>query len=857
MRSAMGACFVVCAFALGAAALLANPELTLLTRAEEMVRATAFRGAGFYGALLLVVAVVAQRTQIRIARTPERPVRPAAHDAEDSAPTALPDWDAAQHMRRVAIARALSPMATEAVVAAGALATRLGHATVEPIHLLAGAAASESGAMLLWRLGVSRDALQARINYALQQLPQFHQTAVVLGPEAHRVIFDSYISAARERRDILGILRILLTLVRQPGIVQDIIADLGVTPEQVANAALWVHTGEDLRVRVARYRARAALRPRSGMNRAMTAIATPVLDQFGTDLTQLAARGYTGPIVDREAVYRELLRTFESGRRGIVLVGESGTGKHAIVEGLAERMVGEDVPELIADHRLVVLEVARLTSGAEPAQAQERLLRALYEVEKSQNIVLVVEQLEHLTGIGAAIDLDDVLAGEVERGGLILVGTTTPEHYTQYVEQSALGQLLQRVPVGQPEGDDAIRIIAARSIPIEARLRVFFSYAAIEASLTLGSRYLRDRAMPEQAVVLLEEAAASVRSTRGERERVTREDIARRIEEMTGVKAGEVAADEADKLLRLEQVLHERMVGQDEAVAAVAAALRRARAGLRSAKRPIATFLFLGSTGVGKTELAKTVAESYFGAEEAMVRLDMSEYQEQTSITRLIGAPPGHTGAEAGGQLTEAVRRRPFSIVLLDELEKAHPDILNVFLQVFEDGRLTDARGRTVDFSNTVIVATSNAGTAYIQDAVGAGASQEEMRRQLMEQELRGTYRPEFLNRFDAIIVFTPLTQDEVQEIARRMLAGIARQLAEQGIHFRATEAAAVELAAIGFDPKFGARPLRRAIQERVQNTLAEFLLQHKLNRRDTVVLDVGGTLTIEQAAALVGSGEA
>ncbi|MDO8462701.1 MAG: ATP-dependent Clp protease ATP-binding subunit [bacterium] len=854
MRIAVTVIVLLVALMSIAVAALLDPTAPLINRVEAMVFATSFRGAPFWFAMLLIALVFAQRKRILIAAIPARPQRPAQDVAEPVALVAASAWDAAGRGNHTAVDRTLSPMARRTIEEAGVLASRFGHATVEPIHVLAAAVATSSGASVLGRLGVDSKGLTTRITFALRQLQTFNQVSVVCSPEVFVVLFSAYVVAAREGRETLSVLRILHELADRVGVVQDIFADLGITPEQMANVALWVHTYEDLRTRVARYRARSALRPRSGMNRAMTAIATPVLDQFGTDLTQLAARGATGPVVGRDHVFREVLQVFASGRRGIVLVGEHGVGKRAIVEGLAERMIGEDVPALIADHRLVVLEVARLTSGAAPEEAQERLMRALYEATKSQNIVLVVEQLEHLVGGAASLDLDDVLAGEVERGQLTVIGTTTPDVYAQYVEGSALGRLLQRIPITPPEGDDAIRIVAARSIPIEGLQRVFFTYEAIDGALTLGGRYLHDHAMPEQAVILLEEAAAAVRAHRGERALVTREDIAKRIEEQTGVRAGDVARDEAEKLLHLEQVLHERMVGQDEAVSAVAAALRRARAGMRSGKRPIATFLFLGATGVGKTELAKTVADAYFGSEEAMVRLDMSEYQEQTSVTRLIGAPPGHPGADAGGQLTEAVRHHPFSIVLLDELEKAHPDILNLFLQVFEDGRLTDARGRTIDFTNTILIATSNAGAQYIQDAVVAGTGQEEMQRTLMERELRGTYRPEFLNRFDGVVVFTPLTQDEILEIARRMLAGIAKQLAEKGIHFRATDAAIAELAAAGFDPQFGARPLRRVIQERVQNTLAEFLLQHTLSRRDTVVLDVGGALTVTQAESLTGA---
>jgi len=367
----------------------------------------------------------------------------------------------------------------------------------------------------------------------------------------------------------------------------------------------------------------------------------------------------------------------------------------------------------------------------------------------------------------------------------------------------------------------------------------------------LSDRYLHDRFLPEKAINLMEEVATMVRTSRGERQIVTAQDVAKVLEEKTGIPAAQVTEDEAQKLLHLEEDMHHRIIGQDEAVKMIAAALRRARVDLREGKRPIATFLFLGPTGVGKTELAKTVAATYFGSEDTMVRLDMSEYQDASSVSRLIGAAPGYSGSEAGGQLTEAVRRNPFTLVLLDELEKAHTDILNLFLQVFEDGRLTDSAGRTVDFTNTIIIATSNAGTPYIQTAVGEGKTIEQMKQALLETELRGIFRPEFLNRFDGVIVFTPLTQEQVLAIAKLMLAKVGAQLEAKGIHLKVTDAAAIELATAGFDPLFGARPLRRVIQERVQDSLATFLLQNKLGRRDTAVLDAGGKITIEKAEAL------
>jgi ATP-dependent Clp protease ATP-binding subunit ClpB len=396
----------------------------------------------------------------------------------------------------------------------------------------------------------------------------------------------------------------------------------------------------------------------------------------------------------------------------------------------------------------------------------------------------------------------------------------------------------------------AIRILESKAGAVEARHRVFFSYAAIEKIVHLSNRYIHDRRLPEKALTLLDEVAAYTRAAKGERAVVTGDDAAAVISRRTNANVAAVTEDEASKLLHLEERMHQRMVGQDYAVTAVANALRRSRAELRDPKRPIGVFLFLGPTGVGKTELAKTVAEVYFNDEQNMIRLDMSEYQDTSSLARLLGAPPASAGA-TGGYLTEAVRTNPFSLVLLDELEKAHPDVLNVFLQVFDDGRLTDSGGRTIDFTNTIIIATSNAGTDVIQQRMKEARSIQQIREELVEQVLGQYFRPEFLNRFDDVIVFTPLSPEEIAKITERLLQKVAMQLAARGITLRVSAEAIRELAAAGFDPIYGARPLRRVIQEKVDNALATFLLTGKLGRRDVAVLESGGVIRVESAPEL------
>ncbi|MEK9130844.1 MAG: AAA family ATPase, partial [Patescibacteria group bacterium] len=387
--------------------------------------------------------------------------------------------------------------------------------------------------------------------------------------------------------------------------------------------------------------------------------------------------------------------------------------------------------------------------------------------------------------------------------------------------------------------------LEAKLGPIEYKHKVIFTYEAVSKIVSLTNRYMHDRYLPEKAIEVAQEVALAAARKKGPNARVIGEDVAAIITEKTKITVTELGGDETEKLLHMEERLHGRVIGQDEAVKAISAALRRARTGLRSQNRPIANFLFLGPTGVGKTELAKTVAEVYFGREESMLRFDMSEYQEQRSIERLIGE------VGQGGLLTEAVRQNPFSLLLLDELEKANPDILNLFLQVMDDGRLTDGAGRTIDFTNVILIATSNAGSQYLQQAIAAGTSMEEIKEQMLETELKSVYRPEFLNRFDGVIIFKPLTTDDVAQIAYLLIGKVAERLKVKGINFKASDAAVYELAQKGFDPKFGARPLRRVIQEEVDNAIAGVLLRGEVGRRDTLTLEVGGKITVEKAVLL------
>ena len=540
-------------------------------------------------------------------------------------------------------------------------------------------------------------------------------------------------------------------------------------------------------------------------------------------------------------------------RQSVILIGQPGVGKDTVIEGVAQRMVEENVPDFLQDKRLVSLNIAKLVSGTGPTQAQERLLTILTEIRRSGNIILSIADIQSLVGISAgrqgSIDLADGLSQALANNTVLAITTATPGNYRRYLEaKSSLDNVLEKIEINEVSGNEAIQILESKAGAIEYRNKIFFSYDAIAKTVELSDRYLPDRFLPEKAIEVLQEVGTRVRDQKGKEAMVTANDVAALISEKTNIPLTEITREESEKLLNLEEKIHQRIINQTEAVQMVSSSLRRARAAMRNLARPIVNLLFLGPTGVGKTELAKTVAAVYFGAEKKMIRLDMSEYQEKSSINRLIGAPPGSSGAEAGGYLSEAVRKNPFSLILLDEIEKAQPDILNVFLQVMDDGRLTDNQGRTVDFTNTIIIATSNASTKFIQDKIKAGLALGEIKQQLIDQELDQYFRPEFLNRFDGIIVFKPLSRENVKAITQLMINKVAQNLEAKGIGLKVSSAAIASLADEGYDPEFGARPLARVIQKRLEDPIANYLLAGKLNRRDTIVVKALGQINIQKA---------
>ena len=646
---------------------------------------------------------------------------------------------------------------------------------------------------------------------------------------------------------------------------------------------------------------------------------TPTLDGVTRDLTEAARNGELDPVMGRaEEIARSVRILSRRTKNNPVLIGEPGVGKTAIVEGLAQRIVSDDVPETLKGKRVLALDTGALVAGTRfRGDFEERMSQMIGELQgEEKDIVLFIDELHTIVGAGGAegaVNASNMLKPALARGELQVIGATTLDEYRKNVEKdAALERRFQPVLVDEPTVDESVGILFGLRDRYEAHHKVRISDEAIIAAAHLGDRYITDRYLPDKAIDLLDEAAAEVRlratvppvdvrrieeeiaglerekdnAVRGEdyekaaglkqrqeqlkaelREQqegwagrrednspeVGREDIARILEEWTGVPATNIVQEEAERLLNLEAVLHERVVGQDRAVKAVAEAVRRSRAGIKDPNRPVGSFIFLGPTGVGKTELARTLAEYLFGEEDAMIRIDMSEFQERHTVSRLVGAPPGYVGYDEAGQLTEAVRRRPYSVVLFDEIEKAHPDVFNTLLQLLDDGRLTDAQGRTVNFQNTVVIMTSNVGSQHLVSTKqfgftsGDGVDFAETERRAMDA-LEKAFRPEFINRVDEIIVFEPLSREDVLEILGIMLGRLNKHLESQRVSVEVTQAAKEFIAETGYDPKFGARPLARAIRRHVENPLSGRIIGGEFDPGDTVLVDrAGDELTFEK----------
>ncbi|WJP97714.1 ATP-dependent Clp protease ATP-binding subunit [Macrococcus bovicus] len=787
-------------------------------------------------------------------------------------------------------------------------AIRLQHNNIGTEHLLLGLVKEPDG--IAAKVLAEFDITEEKIINEVEQLIG-HGTGlggtIQYTPRAKKVIELSLDEARRLNHSFVGTEHILLGLIRE---------NEGVAARVLANLDLNITKARAQVVKLLGSPEMSAKNAQGSKSQG-----TPTLDGLARDLTVIAKEGTLDPVIGRS---QEIIRVIEvlsrRTKNNPVLIGEPGVGKTAIVEGLAQAIVNNEVPETLKDKRVMSLDMGTVVAGTKyRGEFEERLKKVMDEIHQAGNIILFIDELHTLIGAGGAegaIDASNILKPALARGELQCIGATTLEEYRKYIEKdAALERRFQPVTVNEPSVEDAIEILKGLRDRYEAHHRIKITDDALVAAVKMSDRYISDRFLPDKAIDLIDEAGSKVRlrnhttppslkeleseleqikkekdaavhsqefeeaaalrdkqtklekqldetkkewkKSQGQSESaVTEDDIAQVVAQWTGIPINKIAETESKKLLNLEEILHNRVIGQQDAVQSISKAVRRARAGLKDPKRPIGSFIFLGPTGVGKTELAKALAEAMFGEEDAMIRVDMSEFMEKHSVSRLVGSPPGYVGHEEGGQLTEKVRRKPYSVILFDEIEKAHPDVFNMLLQVLDDGRLTDAQGRTVDFRNTVIIMTSNVGAQELKDNkfVGFGASATgpdyETIRKTMMNELKNQFRPEFLNRVDDIIVFHKLEKDHLKEIVTLMVGSLAKRLEEQDIHITLTDAAKEKIADEGYDPEYGARPLARAIQKNIEDQLSEELLKgHTLAGQDVRIDYVDGQFDIQTVA--------
>ena len=782
-------------------------------------------------------------------------------------------------------------------------ARRLGHNFVGTEQILLGLIGEGTGvaAKVLRQMGVNLKDARIEVEKIIGRGSGFVAVEIPFTPRAKRVLELSLEEARQLGHNYIGTEHLLLGLIREgEGVAARVLENLGVDLGKV-------------RTQVIRMLGETETAP-VGAGGGSRSNKTPTLDEFGSNLTQLATEGKLDPVVGRQKEIERVIQIL--GRRtknNPVLIGEPGVGKTAIAEGLAQRIASKYVPDLLEGKRVVTLDIGLLVAGTKyRGEFEERLKKIMDEIRQAGNVILVIDEVHTLIGAGAAegaIDAANILKPALSKGELQCIGATTLDEYRKHIERdAALARRFQPVMVGEPSVEETIEILYGLRERYEQHHKLKIADEALEAAAKLSDRYISDRYLPDKAIDLVDEAGSRVRLINSQlpdeakeldkelrrvlkekddavrsqdfdragelRDRemeikaeirslaanknkdtnvddspiVDEEEIAHIVASWTGVPVNKLTETEADKLLHMEDTLHERIIGQEEAVKAISRAIRRARVGLKNPNRPIASFIFSGPTGVGKTELTKALATYFFGSEDAMIRLDMSEYMERHTVSKLIGSPPGYVGYNEGGQLTEAVRRRPYTVVLFDEIEKAHPDVFNLLLQILEDGRLTDAKGRTVDFKNTLLIMTSNIGSKVIEKGGGGlGFELEEDKtesqynriRSLVNEELKNYFRPEFLNRLDEIIVFRQLTKDEVKEIGELLLKEVFTRLTEQNITLEVTEKFKDRLVEEGYNPSYGARPLRRAIMRLLEDVLAEEILSGRLGEGDTALVDV------------------
>jgi ATP-dependent Clp protease ATP-binding subunit ClpC len=789
--------------------------------------------------------------------------------------------------------------AQEAAQRAAEIIQRYGHNQIDTEHILLALIEQPQGVItqILETLKVDTNALTERLDYILRTSPKANifgggAGQIFITPRVKRIIDLANEEANRLKDEYISTEHIFLAILTERSTpAARLLEGAGVTRERVYDAIQQIRGGQRVTDPQAETRYR-------------------TLERYSRDLTQLAREGKLDPVIGRDT---EILRVIQilsrRTKNNPVLIGEAGVGKTAIVEGLAQKIATNDVPEILTGKRVLALDLGGMIAGSRfRGEFEERLKAAVEEIQRSQGeVILFIDELHTVVGAGAAqgaMDASNMLKPALSRGELQCVGATTLDEYHKYIEKdAALERRFAPVYVEEPNVEETIQMLHGLRDRYEAHHKVRFSDDALVAAARLSSRYVTDRSLPDKAIDLIDEAAAKLRvalyslppelkemkteidrmaaeeeqagqerdyeraaQKKSERLRVEEEfnklrdqwesehqldevvdsdDIASVVAQWTGIPVSQMMETEAERLLQMEDRLHERIIGQDEAIKAISDAIRRARSGMKDPRRPSGSFIFIGPSGVGKTELAKALAWFMFDDEDALVRIDMSEYREQHTVSRLFGAPPGYVGYEEGGQLTEAVRRRPYRVVLFDEIEKAHPEVWNALLQILDDGRLTDGQGRVVDFRNTVLIMTSNLGTEYVRRSgslgflQNRGDSEERAEQEKIEKALKSTFRPEFLNRIDEIITFSPLTLEQMGEIVDLQMKEIEERMSERGLKVELASAARDWLAKEGYDPAFGARPLKRALQKHVESPLSVELLSGGFSEGDTILVDV------------------
>ncbi len=788
--------------------------------------------------------------------------------------------------------------AQEAAQRAAEIIQRYGHNQIDTEHILLALIEQPEGVIpqILEMLNVNAQALSERLDYILRTSPKANifgggAGQIFITPRVKRIIDLANEEANRLKDEYISTEHIFLAILSERSTpAARLLEGAGVTRERVYEAIQNIRGGQKVTDRQAETRYR-------------------TLEKYSIDLTKAAHEGKLDPVIGRDA---EILRVIQilcrRTKNNPVLIGEAGVGKTAIVEGLAQKIVNNDVPEILSGRRIVSLDLGAMIAGSRfRGEFEERLKAAMDEVKRAEgDVILFIDELHTVVGAGAAqgtMDASNMLKPALARGELQCVGATTLDEYHKYIEKdAALERRFAPVYVEEPSVEDTIEMLRGLRDRYEAHHKVHFSDDALIAAARLSDRYVTDRHLPDKAIDLIDEAASKLRvalyslppelktikseidhlaaeeeqagierdyeraaqkkaerlrleeSFRTKRDQwesehqldevVDADDIAEVVSQWTGIPLHQMLETEAEKLLHMEERLKERVIGQDAAIQAISDAIRRARSGLKDPRRPIGSFIFIGPSGVGKTELAKVLADFLFDNEDALVRIDMSEYREQHTVSRLFGAPPGYVGYEEGGQLTEAVRRRPYRVVLFDEIEKAHPEVWNALLQILDDGRLTDGQGRTVDFRNTVLIMTSNLGTEYVRNAGSLGflrpddSDEVKQAHAKIEKALKSTFRPEFLNRVDEIITFSPLSREDMRAIVSLQMKEVSQRLEERGLQVTLSDTAANWLADVGYEPAFGARPLRRALQKYVESPLSIKLLAGEFKEGDLILVD-------------------